>query len=255
VPSGKWQYFYSNGSPWITIEFKNQIPYVVGFWNAKGKAKVKEGKGLFYLNNEATEYSEYGFSGIIFKGNLKNGRPNGIWTTLLDYGGKIEEFIGTEFYIKNKFFNSFYTFPEDVKPNQSIISILPSSIADKSASLITKSCTIDDNKGFSRYLQNHLNGLLPQVWMLLNPPLDPVFDVSIQVNKKGLSTKIDLPTSLPQQFGEALQKALQEVPYWIPSFVNNKTIDDALIITITKSVDEKGLMSFGYPIINRKNGK
>jgi len=255
VPNGKWQYFYSNGSPWITIEFRNQIPYVIEFWNPKGRIKVKEGKGKFYLYNEATAYSEYGFSGIIFKGHLKNGRPNGLWTASLDYGGKKEEFIGTELYVKNNFFNSFYTFPENVKPNQSIINILPASVADKSANLIAKSCTIDDNKGFSFYLQNHLNSSLPKVWKSLNPPLDDVFDIFIQVNKKGESTKIDLPNTLPKQFAEALQKALKEVPYWIPSFVNSQTIDDTLVITITKSVDEKSETSFGYPIIKRKSGK
>lgn len=255
VPNNKWQYFYSNGSPWITIEFKNQIPYVQEFWNTKGKQKVKDGKGSFKLMQEAYEYSEYGYSGFVFKGSIRNGRPNGIWTTLLDYGGKTEELTGTEFYIKNQLIESNYTYPRNVKSNQSLIGVLPISLADRSANLISKGCSIDENKGFNQYLQNYLNNTLPQVWMLLTPPLEETFDIQVQVNKKGTRTKITLPNTLPQEFGGILDKALQGVPYWIPSFVDNETIDDTLVITITKSVNEKGETSFGYPIINRKNGK
>ena len=52
-----------------------------------------------------------------------------------------------------------------------------------------------------------------------------------------------------------LEKALQAVPFWIPSFVGNETIDDTLLITITKFTDEKGETNFGYPTIKRKTGK
>lgn len=255
VPNGKWQYFYSNGSPWLTIDFKNQIPYVLAFWNVKGKKRIKEGNGNFSLTTETTEYSEYGFTGIIFKGKIKNGRPNGFWVSLLDYGGKNEEFVGTEYYVKNKFIVSNYTYPKNIKPNQSIISVIPTSTAEKSSNLIVKNCSIDDNKGFNQYLQDHLNSSLPQIWNSLNPLSEEKFDVLVRVNKNGLRTKITVPNTLPQEFGGMLDKALQAVPYWIPSFVGNETIDDTLLITLKKSVNEKGEICFGYPIITRKNGK
>ena len=254
VPNGKSQYFYSNGSPWITIEFKNQIPHVIEFWNVKGKKRIKEGNGNFTLTNETTEYSEYGFTGIVYKGNIKNGRPNGLWLALLDYG-ETEELVGTEIYNKNKFTESNYSYPQNVKPTQSRINILPVSLADKSVDLMFKSCSIDENKGFNQYLPNHLNSSLPQIWRSLNPPLEETFDVLILVNKKGERTKTTLPASLPKEFGVLLDKALQAVPYWIPSFVGNETIEDTLLITITKFTDEKGETSFGYPTIKRKTGK
>lgn len=255
VPTGNWKYFYSNGSPWITVEFKNQIPYVQEFWNVKGKQRIKEGNGTHNLIIETTDYSEYGYTGMAFKGNIKNGRPNGLWTAFLDYGGNTQELIGTEFFIKNNFITSNYTFPEGIKPNQSFIIILPTAVDERSASLISKSCTIDDNKGFTQYLQNHLNSSLPKFWMLETLPIDDFFDVMIRVNKKGESSKIIIPNTLPQKFVEALENSLKTIPYWIPSFINNKTIDDTFIITITKFFNEKGEPSFGYPTINRKNGK
>lgn len=254
VPNGKSHYFYSNGSPWITVEFKNQIPYLIEFWNVKGKKRIKEGNGNFSLTHETSEYSEYGFTGLVNKGNIKNGRPNGLWVALLDYG-KTVELVGTEIYNKNNFIASNYTYPQNVKPTQSRINILPVSLADKSVGLIFKSCSIDENKGFNQYLQNHLNISLPQIWMTLNPPLEDTFEVLILVNKKGVRTKTTLPTSLPKEFGVLLDKALQAIPYWIPSFVGNETIDDTLLITITKFTDEKGETSFGYPTIKRKTGK
>ena len=134
VPNGKWQYFYSNGSPWINVEFKNQIPYVQEFWNVKGKKRIKEGNGNFSLTNEPAEYSEHGFTGLVYKGNIKNGRPNGLWVALLDYG-KTVELVGTEIYNKNNFIESNYSYPQNVKPTQSIISILPASSAEKSSNL------------------------------------------------------------------------------------------------------------------------
>ena len=255
VPNNKWQYFYSNGSPWMTIEFKKQIPYIQEFWNLKGKKRVKDGKGSFNLTIEATEYSEYGFTGVTSRGKIKNGRPNGIWANLLAYGSKTEELVGNELFFKDKFIESNYSYPENVKPTQSRIIILPTSVADLSASLIFKSCTIDANKGFNQYLQNYLNTSLPNIWALLTPPIEETFEVFVGVNKNGRRTTIILSNTLPQKFGEYLDRALQLVPYWIPSFVNGTTIDDTLVITLTKSIDDKGEISFGYPIIKRKSGK
>lgn len=253
LPVGEWKYFYPSGNPWITIKYENQVPYIMEYWNEKGIKKVKFGNGRYQFRQEIFDFNEFGYSGIIAKGRLKEGRPIGAWSNFLDFPEGENQWIGGEIFSKDGFKKSMYIFPANVAKNASIIQLLPSQLWDNSAVLKYKNCTIDDQKLFNLYLQNYLNAALPTIWQFDEVPLENSFTATVNINQFGQVISVQNSENVPKEFGFALQYALKSVTYWIPSFLGGKTIDDSLEITFFKQINEDGVVSFNYPMIKRKN--
>ncbi|MEO5911313.1 MAG: hypothetical protein ABIP95_10520 [Pelobium sp.] len=255
IPEGKWRYFYLSGNPWLEIEFKNQIPYLISFWDEKGMKRIENGKGKLKLSQPVLDFNEFGFINTIVKGSLKNGRPDGIWQNLLGYPKAEDEVIGNELYNDGEFVQSQYTYPPNIKTNQSLISMVPFFYPLNAETMIYKGCTVDENQNYNIYLQNYLNTNLPLIWTLKNAPDIDKFTVKVEVRANGQSAAITFPDEFPILFANSLKIALSNIPYWIPSFKDGKTIDDVLEITLYKINLENDVISFGYPIIKRNNGR
>lgn len=254
MPEGKWSYFYLSGNPWLEIEFKNQVPHLISFWDEKGKQRIKNGKGKLKLTQPILDYNEFGFINTIIKGSVRKGRPVGFWQNSVGYPKADDELIGTELYSNGEFVQSQYTYPPNIRTNQSLISIVPFCYPLNAETMIYKGCTVDENQNYNTYLQNYLNAKLSFIWTLEDAPAITEFTVKVEVKKTGQSAEIIIPEEFPPTFTKVLKTALSNIPYWIPSFKNGKTIDDVLEITLSKINLEEDAVSFGYPIIKRKNG-
>jgi hypothetical protein len=90
------------------------------------------------------------------------------------------------------------------------------------------------------------------IWTLGNVPDE--FNCTVKVNESGQSTDIILGDNIPEKVGKALKYALERVPFWIPSYKDGNPVKDEFDISFTKVIDDKDYLSFGYPIIKRKNG-
>ncbi len=252
LPVGEWQYFYPSGNPWITVKFKNQVPYILEYWNESGIKRVKSGKGKFQFTQDVYDYNYYGYTGVIVKGRVKNGRPVGIWSNFLDYPEGEDQLIRNILFSKDGLVKSSNSFPKQTSQTPSMIQLIPTLLFENTSELKYKNCTIDDQKQFNLYLQNYINTSLPLIWKFDEVPLENSFTATVNINQYGQSTLVEIQKDVPLQFSIALAYVLKSVTYWIPSFSEGKTIDDSLEITFFKAVDGNKNTSFAYPTIKRK---
>jgi hypothetical protein len=252
LPVGKWNYYYPSGNIWIKIEMINHKIHIIDFWDEKGNQKVKDGKGNFNLVTDSFEYNEFGYTGLLCEGRIKEGKPVGIWSNSLVYPKGSPELIGNELFVDTGFVRSNYSYPENTPENASLIRIIPNFNFINADFLQYKNCTIDDIKGFNVYLQNYLNKNLSMIWTFGDVP--DTFKCIVKVNENGQSTEVILGENIPEKFGRSLKFSLERVPFWIPSYKDGNTIKDEFEITFSKVIDDTDSLSFGYPMIKRKNG-
>ncbi len=75
VPTGTWEYFYENGLPERTIVITDSDTLLMSYSNNKGIRQITEGNGEFKGLVEGNS--------VIAKGKIKNGKPDGKWTSTL----------------------------------------------------------------------------------------------------------------------------------------------------------------------------
>lgn len=253
LPVGNWKYYYPSGNIWINVKFENATPYIFDYWDTKGRQKVKEGKGNYEFREDAFAYNPYGYTATEAKGKIKKGRPSGVWSNSLVYPKGSPEWIGAELFQNGNFVQSQYTYPENTKSNTSLIKILPTLYFENAEVLRYKNCTIDEIKGYNDYLKNYLNTQLPLIWRMKNAPTEP-FKVNVIIDRNGQSTAVKIDDTVPEKFALALQYAIENVPFWIPSYLKGTTINDTLGLTLQPEKEKNGSLAFGYPIIKRMNG-
>ncbi len=256
IPEGSCHYFYPSGEPWVNLNYKDGTPYLLDYWNEKGKKKVDDGKGLFEFDQTVHDFNEFGFKSVKFKGRVKDGRPNGAWDAYLTYPKGADELIGNEYFSKGRFVYADYSFPKNLAPGTSMVKLTPFFNSDNAHALTYKNCTIDDDQGFNYYLQNLLN-TSPVLLMALNTRdslQNP--EVEVMVDEHGRSKEISLSGGeLQDELTLLLKKALTDVPYWIPSYKNGHTIGDTIHISFSMSRNEEGAIVFNYPLMRREKGK
>src|SRR6476659_265508 len=210
-PVGEWNYYYPSGNLWIRIAVKNREIHIIDYWDEKGNQKVKAGKGFYKLLTQTFEYNEFGYTGYLCEGRLKDGQPVGVWSNSLVYPKGAPELIGNELFADSGFVRSNYIYPEQTLPTTSLITIIPNNDFVNADFLRYKSCTVDDIKGFNLYLQNYLNIQLPMIWTLGNVPDE--FNCTVNVNESGQSTDIILGDNIPEKVVKALKYALEIVTF------------------------------------------
>ncbi len=252
LPVGIWNYYYPSGNIWIKIKMMKTEVFMVDYWDDRGNQKVQDGNGNFKLITETFDYNEFGYTGLLCQGKIKNGKPVGVWSNSLVYPKGAPELIGNELFVDTGFVGSNYYFPENTPENISLIKVIPNSQFINADILQNKNCTVDDIKGFNIYLQNYLNKNLPMIWTFGQTP--DTFKCVVKVNEKGQSTDVILGDDILEKFSKSLKFSLERVPFWIPSYKGGNTIEDEFEIIFTKIIDDTDHISFGYPAIKRKNG-
>ncbi|MBK0381389.1 hypothetical protein I5M32_00325 [Pedobacter sp. SD-b] len=253
LPNGDWKFFYPSGNLWLNLAYINKQLFIKDFYDEKGRQKIKDGKGKLVLTEPALDFNEFGYTGVTFEGRVKEGKPEGIWSTYLSYPKGSPEYIGIEKFNDGKFEGSNYSFPQNFSHKNSLIRFYPAFLAENAEGLVFKGCTIDDNQGYNVYLQNFLNSsiIFEKSDVLPTAP----FIVKIKIDENGKLTDIATPDSLNTSLSNVLKQVLTNVPYWIPSYINGKTIPDDLNITLNIYQNDEEKSYFSYPIINRQEGR
>ncbi len=253
LPDGDWKYFYPSGNIWLDLSYKNNQITIKNYFDEKGRQQIEDGKGKLRLNETVSDFNEFGFTGISFEGKVKNGMPDGVWSSYLNYPKNSSEYIGAEQFENGKFKTSDYTYPKNFSPKNSLVKFHPVLIADNGEALIFKNCTIDDNQGYNLYLQTYLNNnIIFEKSDVL--PQEP-FEVKLDINDMGQVKSVITSDDLDPELSNVLKHVLLTVPYFIPSYLNGKTISDTLIIKFSILQDDESKFYFNYPDIKRANGK
>lgn len=253
LPNGDWKYFYPSGNIWLDLSYNNNQIYIKNYFDEKGRPQIKDGKGKLELTESVYDFNEFGFTGISFEGKVKDGLPDGIWSSNLIYPKNPSEYIGAEKFNKGHFEISNYTYPQNFSPKNSLIRFHPIFTAVNAEALTFKKCTIDDNQGYNVYLQTYLNNnIIFEKTDIL--PQEP-FDVKLDIDEKGKLKNTIIPEGLDPEFTNVLKQILNRIPYFIPSYLKGKTISDTFIIKLSILQDENHKAYFGYPDIKRTEGK
>jgi antitoxin component YwqK of YwqJK toxin-antitoxin module len=79
-PVGKWEFFYENDLPERTLNITGSDVLLEKFVDKKGNVTVLDGNGEF---NGVVQGNQEGQSGIVAKGKIVNGKPDGKWTSTI----------------------------------------------------------------------------------------------------------------------------------------------------------------------------
>ncbi|HEY0667038.1 MAG TPA: hypothetical protein VGD22_02610 [Sphingobacteriaceae bacterium] len=247
--AGTWNFYYPDGKPRNILEIKECKVYVMHSWDEKGKQTIKDGDGKFILDEYLSGFNELGYDGFRYSGKVKNGLQNEAWLIEYIFPKNKREHFRSELYSNGQILMPF-ELNQVVKFNQVPLSkVIPVEYYDNAEKLISKECTIDDNSGFTIYLQNKLNAVFDLV-PLTKADLKPV-EISLHVNEKGQSSGIKIEQQLPTEFYEILKVILEDIRYWIPSQTAGKIIEDTLQIKMKIYQDNNGKPTFSLPQIIR----
>jgi len=253
LPIGDWKYFYPSGNIWLNLSYIKEQLFIKDYFDEKGRQKIKEGKGKLKLTEPVYDFNEFGFTGISFEGRVKDGKPDAIWASYLIYSKNSSEYIGAEKFENGKFEISNYTYPQNFSQKNSLVKFHPVFVADNAQALTFKNCTIDDNQGYNFYLQKYLNDRI--IFEKSDVLPQESFEVKLAIDENGKVKKLIIPENLDSDLTTVLKRLLLAVPYFIPSYVNGKTISDTLVVTLSILQDENNKAYFGYPDIKRTEGK
>lgn len=231
-PSGVAKYYYDNGTPWMIIHHRESKVFITDYWDPFGNKKVTEGKGSFEYQDWAWGFNDTGFNSITYKGRLRDGLPNGSWSIFANYPNSPSELLSIENFQKGVFVDS-YNFNNLSYPKKaSNLKFYPSFEDNNSQKFISKNCRIDDNQNYTTYLENFLNRNFDFKLITNQPTITPfIFEVSI--NERGRANAINIKQGDNERIDNYIKALFGIVPYWIPSFINGKTISDKLTITFS----------------------
>ena len=114
LPVGRWRMYYNNGLPYRTIIVHEGDTLLWTLINPKGHVDVNNGNGTYVLYKE---YQSRFYYFLDLKGNVKNGRADGLWSTdWLGYFAEGMKFTLKEWYENGKLIRS--NFPNKEFRNQ-----------------------------------------------------------------------------------------------------------------------------------------
>ncbi|HCW08140.1 MAG TPA: hypothetical protein DGG95_12335 [Cytophagales bacterium] len=94
-PEGDWDFFHENGLPERSLKINNGDTLLTRLIDSDGKILIADGKGTFHGQ---VAYEE----GVIAKGKIANGKPDGIWNS-----NYLNEIFCTEKFSHGKFVKGF----------------------------------------------------------------------------------------------------------------------------------------------------
>lgn len=228
-PQGISNYYYDNGTPWMTINHTGSKTIITDYWDPYGVKKASEGKGSFEYKDWIWGFNDTGYEAVVYRGRLKDGLPRGSWSILLSYPKSPEELIAIEEFQNGEFKTSFSLKNSYYPSKASNLKFYPSFIDERSQKFISKNCNIDDNQDYTSYLENFLNRNFD--FSIISPQTSSnTFTYEVAISERGQSYSINIPDGEEGRVNNYLKALLNVIPYWIPSFINGKTVKDKLII-------------------------
>lgn len=251
MPTGDWKYYYPDGKPMLVVSFEEGAGKIRSFWDRLGRERVVEGEGTYEFKMPFEYYNEYGFPFFERKGRIKNGLPNGYWTTNMVDDKNKKALFTEEIYDKNGlltegynvFLDAQYSVPLTIIPAQSFL---------MGERLLFKQCNFDDYSGFNSYLSEKLNSAFAA-----NPSFqhtEDEFAYRVSIDKNGEPETITLSEPLKTStFNRYLERVVKDIPFYFPSLDDEEqAIEDSLTVSGKLSISEAGVFNFHSITIERE---
>lgn len=255
LPDGEWHYYYPDGRPMLKLRYENDSTMqIVGYWDRRGRERVKDGQGRYEMKVEIDGYSEYGAVFINRIGRIHAGQPTGEWTLELVYENGEKETLGTERYRRGD------PRPEENEQLDQILrgatryALVPLTRFLQAEEMKGRPCSIDHHSGFIDYLRFYLEDWFQDYMDEEIVPQELVFQIFL--NKDGTVSELVPETTFTRtRSAQMLMQALRNVGYWIPSFLNGEYIHDELTLRFQVFPDRENdkLLFLGVDI-SRKHG-
>lgn len=244
-PEGTARYYYDNGTPWMIINHKDSRVFISDYWDPYGVKKVTEGKGRFEFKDWSWGFNDSGFNAVFYRGRLKAGLPAGSWNISLSYPRSPEELVSFELFEKGEFMNSYNIKNPYYPTKSSNLKFYPDFVDSRSQKFISKSCGIDDNQDYTNYIENFLNRNF-DFSIITNSDSSKQFAFEVMIDEYGQSFTINSLEGEPSPVNKTLIQLLNLIPYWIPSYIEGKTVPDKLTIkfSLRESQIEKRFENF-----------
>lgn len=252
TPRGMLYYYYPDGRPMSILQAKGADIRILNSWNEKGKPVVQNGDGRFELTDPQFGYNVKGYEAIIYKGKVKNGKPDGTWTISYRYAKGENEIAAIEKFDDGAFLSGVaYDNYSSYKTSQ--LRFTPSEPFKNAELFVAKNCTVDEHYNFTLFLSDYLSKNFDPSWVSL--PLDEEIELELNVDVSGRASRITLVKGPGDTIASrALLQILYSIPYWIPSQKEGQLINDTLRVKLNMSSDERKKMTFSDIIISRTKG-
>lgn len=238
-PFGEFHFFYPDGKPMLFLTYYNQNIFINQFWDRLGKQKVKDGEGSLEITLPIKGFTEHGFTKYVTKGSVKGGAQQGLWyTSFVTENNRRKE---TSFMVSSyengvlrdretdEFFdgmlidhNSFSFVPDEFFPNGELLQ--------------SKNCTFDEHSGFNSFIAEKFKDFSRKAkYKPLNDGKTNI-TYSIRVSKDGVPfspTLTETSRELPQKERIFFGHMINQIPYYLPSYLDGKPISDKLSISFT----------------------
>lgn len=249
-------YNYPDGLPMLEIVYRDSMAFVQNFWDTRRRQRVTDGNGKFEFSVKAEGYTEYGYEFTDYRGNIKDGKPDGFWDINLVYPNKERDFAGYEKFEKGKLkvgYDEILGVPYFNVPR---VQIGPSLFFLQAEKMMSKNCTIDENQDFSLFIISKLDKAfsLYDAADMLTKPIK--IEVTAQVEKNGTLAELEVTKGFPNSDADkVILNTLKNIAYWIPSYGGDDYIDDTFHMTADVFAEgEKGQLKFYNLLIKREKG-
>jgi antitoxin component YwqK of YwqJK toxin-antitoxin module len=231
MPVGSWKFYYPDELPAIELAMNtSKGVQIVNYWKPTGKLGVKNGKGVYEFKMKELGFSEFGNEFFMRKGRVSQGKPHGRWLThlLMPNGKKIRQGIedyevGRLTYAVDLLRNYEYSYTSEMD-------LFPIEPFFRAELFLTKECTIDEDSEFNAYIKEVL-----ETWFITPlPNLGGIQAVTVDltITEEGRLKRMDSISNFSdQKYTEVLQRAIQSIPFWLPSYDGNQFIEDQLQLT------------------------
>lgn len=257
--SGSWKYYYPDGKPMLFITINQNDFYINQYWNRKGQQLVKDGEGSYDIDLAINGFTEHGYTRFNRQGKVKNGKPEGLWYIFfLDDRKKNEKIhVMTEQYengeLRGKEVSSNF---EGVLVPEDAFIFTPNDYFPRAELLWSKACSFDEFTGFNIFIANKFLYFLKTMGYQGREDFEQTMTYTVNVSKKGAPsavTLLPLPGSFSKNEKALFNKMVQQIHYYLPSYLSSRAIDDQL--TITFIIKSKGETIQVFPAqIQRQKG-
>lgn len=248
---GEAKYFYPDGKPMLRLGFTENSYRILDFWDQRTRHRVVDGNGQYEFKMPFDLYNEYGYPFFERKGKIKDGLPEGYWTTnLLDDKNKRVLFT-EEQYAENGALVDAYNLFED-KDYKTPITLIPAEHFLYAENLTYKTCSFDDFSGFYQYLTDKFD---QQFQGLAEKQVaTQSFEYQVRLNKSGTPLNSQVTKGLlDKKANSYLESVIRTIPYYFPSMDSQgKPIEDLLTVSGSINHDHDGTFMFHSFSIQRE---
>jgi len=244
-PNGDVQYFYPDGKPMLFLSVYNQKTFINQFWDRKGNQTIKDGEGKINITLPILGFTEHGFTKFNTAGNVSNGTPEGLWYTVFINDSKSKEqkipFMVSLYengLLRNREIDENF---EDMLLDFSSFSFIPRDSFPIAELLQSKKCSFDEHTGFNSFIADKFKDFLEKRKYSSDTDISTAISYKVRVSKNGsvyAPTITESSRELTQKEKSLFTNMITQVYYYLPSYLNNKPIDDRL--TISLIIDTNG---------------